>query len=98
MTCTRNGRMILTSRPNDKIVEKFLGTSPSAGSPRLFRRLADQLRHGRPQSGCGFSRRKSTAPKTTSSTSPAQSNAFLTALTQSGYFVRRLIIPAFRHF
>ena len=37
----------LTTRPNDKIVEKFLGASPMREPPRLFRRLADQLCHRR---------------------------------------------------
>ena len=39
-----------------------------------------------------------TAPTTTSSTRQSQSGAFLTALGQAQFFVRRIIIPGAGHF
>jgi acetyl esterase/lipase len=85
----------LTFRPNDKIVEKFLGTSPMANRRIYFdaspisyatadhNQLKFLLIHGTEDDIVD---------------SPTQSGAFLTALTQSGYFVRRIVIPGAGHF
>lgn len=85
----------LTSRPNDKIVEKFLGTSPMQNRRVYFdaspisyatvdhNQLKFLLIHGTEDDIVD---------------SLTQSGAFLTALTQSGFFVRRIIIPGAGHF
>jgi acetyl esterase/lipase len=85
----------LVTRPNDKIVEKFLGASPMQNrrvyfdaSPISYATVDhNQLRflliHGTDDDIVD---------------SPTQSGAFLTALTQSGFFVRRIIIPGAGHF
>jgi acetyl esterase/lipase len=85
----------LTTRPNDKIVEKFLGVSPMQNrrvyfdaSPISYATLDhNQLRvlliHGTDDDIVD---------------APSQSGAFLAALTQSGFFVRRIIIPGAGHF
>ena len=85
----------LTTRPNDKIVEKFLGASPMQNrrvyfdaSPISYATVDhNQVRflliHGTDDD--------IVEP-------PTQSGAFLTALTQSGFFVRRIIIPGAGHF
>lgn len=85
----------LTPRPNDKIVEKFLGVSPIQ-NPRVYfdaspisyatidrNQLRFLLIHGTDDDIVD--------PAT-------QSEAFLTALTQAGFFVRRIIIPGAGHF
>jgi acetyl esterase/lipase len=85
----------LTSRPNDKIVEKFLGVPPTQNrrvyfdaSPISYATLDhNQVRflliHGTDDDIVD---------------PPTQSGAFLTALMQSGFFVRRIIIPGAGHF
>ena len=85
----------LSTRPNDKIVEKFLGASPMQNRRVYFdaspisyatidhNALRVLLIHG-----------------TTDDIVDAetQSGAFLTALTQSGFFVRRIVLPGAGHF
>jgi acetyl esterase/lipase len=85
----------LVPRPNDKIVEKFLGASPMQNrrvyfeaSPIGYATLdRNQVRflliHGTDDDIVD---------------PPSQSGAFLTALTQAGFFVRRIIIPGAGHF
>jgi acetyl esterase/lipase len=85
----------LVPRPNDKIVEKFLGVSPMQNrrvyfdaSPISYATIDhNQLRvlliHGTDDDIVD---------------APSQSGAFLTALTQSGFFVRRIILPGAGHF
>lgn len=81
--------------PNDKFVEKFLGASPMQNRRVYFdaspisyatvdhNRLRVLLIHG--------TNDDIVDPET-------QSGAFLTALTQSGFFVRRIILPGAGHF
>ena len=85
----------LPLRPNDKIVEKFLGVSPMQNRRVYFdaspisyatidrNALRFLLIHG--------TNDDIVDPET-------QSGAFLTALTQSGFFVRRIILPGAGHF
>jgi acetyl esterase/lipase len=85
----------LAVRPNDKIVEKFLGASPMQNRRLYFdaspisyatidhNALRFLLIHGTDDDIVD--------PQT-------QSGTFLTALTQSGFFVRRIIIPGAGHF
>jgi acetyl esterase/lipase len=85
----------LTTRPNDKIVEKFLGASPMVNRRVYFdaspishatvdhNQLRVLLIHGTDDDIVD---------------APSQSGAFLAALTQSGFFVRRIIIPGAGHF
>jgi acetyl esterase/lipase len=85
----------LPIRPNDKIVEKFLGASPMQNrrvyfdaSPISYATIdRNQLRvlliHGTDDDIVD---------------PPSQSGAFLTALTQAGFFVRRIILPGAGHF
>jgi acetyl esterase/lipase len=85
----------LTTRPNDRIVEKFLGVSPMqnrriyfGASPISYATVDhNQIRvlliHGTDDDIVD---------------PPSQSGAFLTALTRSGFFVRRIIIPGAGHF
>ena len=85
----------LPPRPNDKIVEKFLGASPMQNrrvyfdaSPISYATIdRNQLRvllvHGTDDDIVD---------------PPSQSGAFLTALTQAGFFVRRIILPGAGHF
>jgi acetyl esterase/lipase len=85
----------LTTRPNDRIVEKFLGASPMVNrrvyfdaSPISYATVDhNQLRflliHGTDDDIVD---------------PPTQSGAFLTALGQAGFFVRRIIIPGAGHF
>jgi acetyl esterase/lipase len=85
----------LATRPNDKIVEKFLGVSPMQNrrvyfdaSPISYATVDhNQIRflliHGTDDDVVD---------------PPSQSGALLTALTQSGFFVRRIIIPGAGHF
>ena len=85
----------LTTRPNDKIVEKFLGVSPMQNrrvyfeaSPISFatidrNRVKFLLIYGTDDDIVD---------------SPSQSGAFLVALTQAGFFVRRIIVPGAGHF
>jgi acetyl esterase/lipase len=85
----------LTTRPRDLIVEKFLGASPMQNrrvyfdaSPISYATVDhNQIRflliHGTDDDIVD---------------PPTQSGAFLTALTQSGFFVRRIIIPGAGHF
>ena len=85
----------LATRPNDKIVEKFLGVSPMQNRRVYFdaspisyatadhNQIRFLLIHGTDDDIVD---------------PPSQSGAFLTALTQSGFFVRRIIIPGAGHF
>ena len=85
----------LTTRPNDKIVEKFLGASPMQNRRLYFdaspisyatvdhNQVRFLLIHGTDDDIVD---------------PPTQSGAFLAALTQSGFFVRRIIIPGAGHF
>lgn len=85
----------LTTRPRDNIVEKFLGASPMQNrriyfeaSPISYATIdRNQLRvlliHGTDDDIVD---------------PPTQSGAFLTALGQAGFFVRRIIIPGAGHF
>jgi acetyl esterase/lipase len=85
----------LTSRPRDAIVEKFLGASPMQNrriyfeaSPISYATVdRNQVRflliHGTDDDIVD---------------PPTQSGAFLTALSQAGYFVRRIVIPGAGHF
>lgn len=85
----------LTARPNDNVVEKFLGTSPMQNrrvyfdaSPISYATLdRDQLHflliHGTDDDIVDVA---------------TQSGAFVTALTQAGFFVRRIVIPGAGHF
>jgi acetyl esterase/lipase len=85
----------LTARPNDMIVQKFLGASPTQdrrvyfdASPISFatidrNRVKFLLIHGTDDDIVD---------------SPSQSGAFLVALTQAGFFVRRIIVPGAGHF
>ena len=85
----------LTTRPRDLIVEKFLGASPMQNrrvyfdaSPISYATVDHNqtrflLIHGTEDDIVD---------------SPTQSGAFLTALTQAGFFVRRIIIPGAGHF
>jgi len=85
----------LTTRPNDKIAEKFLGASPMQNRRLYFdaspisyatvdhNQVRFLLIHGTDDDIVD---------------PPTQSGAFLAALTQSGFFVRRIIIPGAGHF
>jgi acetyl esterase/lipase len=85
----------LSTRPRDPIVEKFVGTSPVQNRRVYFdaspisyatadhNQLRVLLIHGTDDDIVD---------------PPTQSGAFLTALTQAGYFVRRIIIPGAGHF
>ena len=85
----------LVSRPNDKIVEKFLGASPMQNRRLYFdaspisyatvdhNQVRFLLIHGTDDDIVD---------------PPSQSGAFLTALTQAGFFVRRIVIPGAGHF
>ena len=85
----------LSTRPRDLIVEKFLGASPMQNrriyfdaSPISYATVDhNQIRflliHGTDDDIVD---------------PPTQSGAFLTALTQAGFFVRRIIIPGAGHF
>ena len=85
----------LISRPNDKIVEKFLGASPMQNRRLYFdaspisyatvdhNQVRFLLIHGTDDDIVD---------------PPTQSGAFLTALTQAGFFVRRIVIPGAGHF
>ena len=93
MLAQRNHDLI--SRPNDNITEKFLGVSPMQ-TARIYRESSpvsyatidrNQVRflliHG--------SRDDLVDP-------PSQTGAFFAALTQAGFFVRRIIVPGAGHF
>jgi acetyl esterase/lipase len=85
----------LTFRPNDNIVQKFLGASPTQNRRIYFdaspisyatldrNRVRFLLIHGTNDDIVD---------------APSQSGAFLTALTQAGFFVRRIVIPGAGHF
>jgi acetyl esterase/lipase len=85
----------LTTRPLDLVVEKFLGASPMQNrriyfdaSPISYATVdRNQIRfllvHGTDDDIVD---------------PPTQSGAFLTALTQAGFFVRRIVIPGAGHF
>lgn len=85
----------LTTRPRDNIVEKFVGTSPTQNRCAFFdaspisyatvdrNHLRVLLIHGTDDDVVD---------------APSQSGAFLTALSQAGFFVRRIIIPGAGHF
>ena len=85
----------LTARPRDNIAEKFLGVSPTENRRIYFdaspinyatadrNKLRFLLIHGTDDEVAD--------PAT-------QSGAFLTALSQAGFFVRRIVIPGAGHF
>jgi acetyl esterase/lipase len=85
----------LTFRPNDNIVQKFLGASPTQNRRIYFdaspisyatvdrNRVRFLLIHGTNDDIVD---------------PPSQSGAFLTALSQAGFFVRRIVIPGAGHF
>jgi len=85
----------LVTRPNDKIVEKFLGASPMQNRRVYFdaspisyatidhNQIKFLLIHGTNDDIVD---------------SESQSGAFLTALAQAGFFVRRIILPGAGHF
>jgi acetyl esterase/lipase len=85
----------LITRPNDKVVEKFLGASPMQNRRVYFdaspisyatidrNALRILLIHGTNDDIVD---------------AETQSGAFLTALTQSGFFVRRIVLPGAGHF
>jgi acetyl esterase/lipase len=85
----------LTSRPNDKIVEKFLGVSPMQNRRVYFD--ASPISHATADHNqMRFLLIHGTEDDIVDP--PSQSGAFLTALTQSRFFVRRIIIPGAGHF
>ena len=85
----------LMARPRDPIVEKFLGTSPMVNRKLYFdaspisyatvdrNQVRFLLIHGTDDDIVD---------------APSQSGAFLTALMQAQFFVRRIIIPGAGHF
>jgi dipeptidyl aminopeptidase/acylaminoacyl peptidase len=85
----------LAARPRDPIVEKFLGVSATQNRHIYFEaspisyatvdhnKIRVLLIHGTDDDIVD---------------PPTQSGAFLTALTQAGFFVRRIIIPGAGHF
>jgi acetyl esterase/lipase len=85
----------LAARPRDSITEKFLGTSPPVDRRIFFdaspisyatvdrNQLKVLLIHGTEDDIVD---------------SPSQSGAFLTALAQAQFFVRRIVIPGAGHF
>ena len=85
----------LVARPRDNIAEKFLGTAPTTNRQVFF--------EASPISYATVSR-NSTRFLLIHGTDddivdpPTQSLAFLNALTQAGFFVRRLVIPGAGHF
>jgi acetyl esterase/lipase len=85
----------LTARPRDNISEKFLGVSPTENrriyfdsSPISYATVVGNKVH--------FLLIHGTNDDIVDP--PSQSGAFLTALTQAGIFVRRIIIPGAGHF
>ena len=85
----------LLSRPNDKIVEKFLGASPMQNRRVYFD--ASPISHATvDRNQLRFLLIHGTDDDIVDP--PSQSGAFLTALTQAGFFVRRIIIPGAGHF
>jgi acetyl esterase/lipase len=85
----------LTTRPNDKIVEKFLGASPMQNRRVYFD--ASPISYATvDHSQVRFLLIHGTDDDIVDPAS--QSGAFLTALTQAGIFVRRIIIPGAGHF
>lgn len=85
----------LVARPRDNIAEKFLGTAPHTNRQVFFE--ASPISYA-------IVSRNSTRFLLIHGTDddivdpPTQSLAFLNALTQAGFFVRRLIIPGAGHF
>jgi acetyl esterase/lipase len=85
----------LVARPNDKIVEKFLGVAPMQNRRVYFD--ASPISHATSDHNqVRFLLIDGTEDDIVDS--PSQSGAFLTALGQSGFFVRRIIIPGAGHF
>ena len=85
----------LVSRPNDKIVEKFLGASPMQ-SRRLYFDASPISYATVDRNQVRFLLIHGTDDDVVDP--PSQSGAFLTALTQAGFFVRRIVIPGAGHF
>src|SRR5580692_5458470 len=82
-------------RPNDKIVEKFLGASPMQNRRVYFD--ASPISYATiDRNALRFLLIHGTEDDIVDPQS--QSGAFLTALTQSGFFVRRIILPGAGHF
>ncbi len=85
----------LSTRPSDLIVEKFLGTSPMQNRRIYFE--ASPISHATvDHNKIRFLLIHGTDDDIVDP--PTQSGAFLTALTQAGFFVRRIIIPGAGHF
>jgi acetyl esterase/lipase len=85
----------LSSRPNDKIVEKFLGVPPMQNRRVYFD--ASPISYATvDHNQVRFLLIHGTEDDIVDAAS--QSGAFLNALTQSGFFVRRIIIPGAGHF
>jgi acetyl esterase/lipase len=85
----------LSTRPNDKIVEKFLGVSPMQNRRVYFD--ASPISYATiDRNALRFLLIHGTNDDIVDS--ETQSGAFLTALTQSGFFVRRIILPGAGHF
>src|SRR6476646_2013694 len=85
----------LPLRPNDKIVEKFLGVSPMQNR-RVYFDASPISYATNNRSALRFLLIHGTNDYIVDS--ETQSGAFLTALTQSGFFVRRIILPGAGHF
>jgi len=85
----------LPLRPNDKIVEKFLGVSPMQNR-RVYFDASPISYATNDRNALRFLLIHGTNDDIVDS--ETQSGAFLTALTQSGFFVRRIILPGAGHF
>ena len=85
----------LPLRPNDRIVEKFLGVSPMQNRRVYFD--ASPINYATiDRNALRFLLIHGTNDDIVDS--ETQSGAFLTALAQSGFFVRRIILPGAGHF
>jgi len=85
----------LATRPRDMIVEKFLGAPPMQDRHRYFE--ASPISYATTdRNQVRFLLIHGTDDNIVDS--PSQSGAFLTALAQAGFFVRRIVIPGAGHF
>jgi acetyl esterase/lipase len=85
----------LAARPRDMIVEKFLGAAPTQNR-RLYFDASPVCHATIDRNQVKFLLIHGTEDDVVDSVS--QSGAFLTALTQAGFFVRRIIFPGAGHF
>jgi acetyl esterase/lipase len=85
----------LATRPRDNIVEKFLGASPTQNR-RIYFEASPMSYATVDRNQMHFLLIHGTDDDIVDP--PSQSGAFLTALTQAGFFVRRIIIPGAGHF